>query len=151
MPTYYKLLNADGSPSNGGKGKYSLPKKLDNGEWQPGEWTKKIKCLSLCAQGYHVVEFAHLLEWRGELLCEAEVKGKSVQDERKSAHEQIRLVRVIEAWNQTNLVKFAADCAERVLPIFEKSYPGDDRPRKAIDAARIYPANAATNAAHAAQ
>ena len=32
----------------------------------------------------------------------------------------------------------AADCAERVLPIFEKQYPGDDRPRKAILAARDY-------------
>ena len=33
---------------------------------------------------------------------------------------------------------FAADCAEFVLPIFEKEYPNDDRPRKAIQAARDY-------------
>ena len=33
-------------------------------------------------------------------------------------------------------VKFAADCAERVLPIWEARYPDDDRPRKAIEAAR---------------
>ena len=32
----------------------------------------------------------------------------------------------------------AADFAEMVLPIFEKEYPGDDRPRKAIQAARDY-------------
>ncbi|MEK6236886.1 MAG: TIGR02996 domain-containing protein, partial [Planctomycetales bacterium] len=31
---------------------------------------------------------------------------------------------------------FAADCAERVLPLFEAVYPDDDRPRKAIEAAR---------------
>lgn len=31
---------------------------------------------------------------------------------------------------------FAADCAERVLSIFEERYPTDDRPRKAIEAAR---------------
>lgn len=30
----------------------------------------------------------------------------------------------------------AADIAELVLPIFEKKYPNDDRPRKAIEAAR---------------
>ena len=33
---------------------------------------------------------------------------------------------------------FAADCAELVLPIYEKQYPNDDRPRKAIQAARDY-------------
>ena len=33
---------------------------------------------------------------------------------------------------------FAADCAELVLPIFEKQYPNDDRPRKAIQAVRDY-------------
>jgi len=32
----------------------------------------------------------------------------------------------------------AADFAERVLPIFEAEYPDDDRPRKAIDAARAF-------------
>ena len=33
---------------------------------------------------------------------------------------------------------FAADCAESVLHIYEKQYPNDDRPRKAIQAARDY-------------
>ena len=32
----------------------------------------------------------------------------------------------------------AADIAERVLPIFEKERPNDDRPRKAIEAARKF-------------
>lgn len=31
---------------------------------------------------------------------------------------------------------WAADCAERVLPTFETQHPDDDRPRKAIEAAR---------------
>ena len=33
---------------------------------------------------------------------------------------------------------WAADCAEHVLPYFEKEYPTDDRPRKAIAAARAW-------------
>jgi len=33
---------------------------------------------------------------------------------------------------------FAADCAEMVLPIYEKDYPDDKRPRLAIQAARDY-------------
>jgi len=33
---------------------------------------------------------------------------------------------------------FACDCAEHVLPLFEKEYPGDKRPRQAIEVARQY-------------
>ena len=36
------------------------------------------------------------------------------------------------------LAIWAADCAERVLPFFEKAYPRDDRPRKAIEACRTW-------------
>jgi len=53
-----------------------------------------------------------------------------------------------------NPVLFAADWAEQVLPIFESAYPTDDRPRKAIEAARsgasVLAARAAAFAAHAA-
>ena len=34
------------------------------------------------------------------------------------------------------LAIWAADCANRVLPYFEKEFPEDDRPRKAIEACR---------------
>ena len=37
-----------------------------------------------------------------------------------------------------SLAIWAADCAERALPYFEKRCPEDDRPRKAIDAARAW-------------
>jgi hypothetical protein len=36
------------------------------------------------------------------------------------------------------LVLWAAKCAEHVLPYFEKEYPRDDRPRKAIEAGRAW-------------
>ncbi|OGY91745.1 MAG: hypothetical protein A3B31_01745, partial [Candidatus Komeilibacteria bacterium RIFCSPLOWO2_01_FULL_53_11] len=35
-------------------------------------------------------------------------------------------------------VLWATDCAEHVLSHFEKEYPEDDRPRKAIEAGRIW-------------
>jgi hypothetical protein len=38
--------------------------------------------------------------------------------------------------NQKLLALWAADCAEHVLPYFEKKHPRDERPRKAIEAAR---------------
>ncbi len=40
--------------------------------------------------------------------------------------------------DQRSLANCAADCAERVLPFFEKAYPKDDRPRKAIETCRIW-------------
>jgi hypothetical protein len=38
--------------------------------------------------------------------------------------------------DKPRLVTFAADCAERVLPLFEARYQADARPRRAIEAAR---------------
>ena len=56
------------------------------------------------------------------------------------------------------LAIWAAECAERVLPYFEEEYPKDNRPRKAVEAARAWArgeiavsgARAAAFAAHAA-
>lgn len=64
----------------------------------------------------------------------------------------------LDKGDQRSLALWAADCAEHVLPHFEKKYPGDDRPRKAIEAARAWTrgeirvgeARAAAVAAHAA-
>jgi hypothetical protein len=42
----------------------------------------------------------------------------------------------IDKEDQKLLALWAADCAERVLPYFEKEYPKDKRPRKAIEACR---------------
>jgi hypothetical protein len=39
---------------------------------------------------------------------------------------------------QQLMATWAADCAERVLPLFENAYPADDRPRKAIEACRTW-------------
>lgn len=40
--------------------------------------------------------------------------------------------------DQRSLATWAADCAERVLPLFERAYPEDDRPRRAIEACRAW-------------
>ena len=56
------------------------------------------------------------------------------------------------------LALWAADCAERVLPLFQNAEPEDDRPRNAIEAARAWvrgeltvtKARGAALAAHAA-
>jgi hypothetical protein len=40
--------------------------------------------------------------------------------------------------DQKILALWAADCAGHVLPYFEEKYPGDDRPRKAIETLRVW-------------
>jgi hypothetical protein len=49
-----------------------------------------------------------------------------------------RMIRKKEITNQEHvaLALWAADCAEHVLPYFEKEYPKDKRPRKAISECR---------------
>jgi len=43
-----------------------------------------------------------------------------------------RIVELIKKTNHKILAVWAIDCAERVLPYFEKKYPKDHRPRNAI-------------------
>jgi len=40
--------------------------------------------------------------------------------------------------NKKQVVKYAVFAAEQVIEIYEKKYPEDDRPRKAIEAAKAY-------------
>src|SRR5690606_8878356 len=56
----------------------------------------------------------------------------------KHVFSEARLVRRIDAWNDRTARLFAADCAERVLPVFEARCPGDVRPHRAIDVARAF-------------
>ena len=44
------------------------------------------------------------------------------------------------------LGKWAADCAERALPIYEEYYEGDARPRDAIAGIRVFSDNGKRNA-----
>jgi len=40
--------------------------------------------------------------------------------------------------DQRLMATWAADCAERVLPLFEQAYPEDNRPREAIEVCRLW-------------
>ena len=45
---------------------------------------------------------------------------------------------LVSETDQKTLAIWAADCAERVLPCFEASYPEDTRPRRALEACRAW-------------
>jgi hypothetical protein len=46
------------------------------------------------------------------------------------------MAELVSTTTHKTLAIWAADCTERVLPYFEEKYPGDTRPRKAIEACR---------------
>ena len=50
------------------------------------------------------------------------------------------ILKLLEAGklDKATLALWAADCAERVLPWFEKAFPSDPRPRRAIETGRAY-------------
>jgi hypothetical protein len=51
---------------------------------------------------------------------------------------------LLDATRHRLLARWAADCAEHVLPLFTAKYPEDDRPRRAIEAARAWSRGEAT-------
>ena len=129
----FKVLDLDGS-ARMGNGKWYLPKGK-----RPGKWMPKIEGeLIACQNGYHLCRDEQVLCWLGPALFEAEYRGEMLDHEDKIVVREARLLRRFDRWDERNARLFAADCAEHVLPIFEKKYPKDDRPRKAIEAAREF-------------
>src|SRR5258706_6554862 len=49
-----------------------------------------------------------------------------------------QVTELVSKTNHKTLAIWGCDCAERVLPYFERSYPADDRPRRAIEAGRVW-------------
>ena len=117
----------------------------DEKPWEIGE-TRIIpaaerKAIALCKYGYHFCPtlFDALMYAPGSLACLVEVPGDaqvSKEDFPKGVSYQRMLVKAVRVERELRL--FAADCAERVLHVFERERPNDDRPRKAIQAARDF-------------
>lgn len=133
MTDYYKILHSDGrSPFQ----EYHWP--LPYGD-KPGEWLPHVKNLEECKSGYHVVTAEHILDWLDtDTIFPVEVKGEIIKGYTKCVVQQARLLPAFKTWNKKTRRLFACDCAERVLPLFEKVFPDDDRPRKCIEATRRF-------------
>src|SRR5579885_1423131 len=115
--TLYKILNEDGTPYWGGKGKWHLPKC-----GKPGKWMPPIKDISLCEHGYHVLKPEMLLYWLGPVIFEVEVHGAEIWQDDKGVVEQARLVRKLSAWNEQTARLLACDYAEAVQDVLTGSF-----------------------------
>ena len=150
--TYYKAFREDGRTLHN---RESWP--LPQGD-EPGAWVEAEGDLVPCWNGLHVMREQDLAYWAGPTLFEVEIDGESIEAGDKVVCRRARLTRKVETWDRRTLVAWVCDCTERVLPIFEKKYPEDKRPRNAIEVTRAWVAGKATleevktaaDAAHAA-
>lgn len=104
------------------------------GDWMPaykGELEPWKNAYPLCRGA------AQLRRYLGPEIYLAEVDGDVIEDEHLIHARRARLL-VKTAWNDHSARLFGIDCAERVLPIYEKANPQDDRPRRGLEAARAY-------------
>lgn len=143
---YFKVLNAENRSCNGGNPElvWSLPVQNADGSWTPGAWMPVVEgVLALCANGYHLTDEKHLLGWLNATIYEAEPSTDMVKGDDKIVCRSVRLLKRL-SWDERVARPFACDCAERVLPIYEKDHPDDKRPRHAIEVARLFADGKAT-------
>ena len=103
-------------------------------QWDIGVW-HTTECTELC-HGFNcsrrIVDAIQYVS--GEILAEVEVRGKHFDDKDKSTHAEMRIIKALK-WTQADSVSLAIYAARLVLDVYESAYPGDDRPRIAIEAA----------------
>lgn len=101
------------------------------------KWYKIEEPLILCKRGFHAsVRAINAMSYVNcEVLAKVEVRGKSIKEQDKQCWSEMRLVKKYK-WTKKDSVSLAIYSAELVLENFERKYPNDDRPRKAIEAAK---------------
>ena len=92
----------------------------------------KIKLHSPCKDGWE-----KLLNHLNKTQSDDEVLELRTILESNGLDDTIWALKAVEGKDK-EIRLFAADCAEMVLPIYEKDYPSDSRQRLAIQAARDY-------------
>jgi hypothetical protein len=92
----------------------------------------RIKYHSPCEDGWK-----KLLNYLNKTQSDDEPLELRTILESNGIQDTIWALRAVEGMDK-EIRLFAADCAELVLPIYEKRYPDDNRPRLAIQAARGY-------------
>ena len=115
--------------------------KSDSGDcvWEIGKQKTFKGDLVMCEQGFHCSKtvwqaFSYV---QGEILAQVEVSGTHETQDDKEVWEKMKIVKAYK-WQKQDSVELAIYAAELVISIYEKKYPDDDRPRKAIEAAKKY-------------
>ena len=112
--------------------------------WTVGETRRYRGKIKLCEFGYHsspspvtALEYAS-----GPMLCLVEVSKPTQRDASKQVSTRRRLIKAVNVERELRLL--ACRIAEDVLPLFERQFPNDKRPREAIACARGFAYGKAT-------
>ena len=112
-------------------------------QWTPPEPPKR------CKSGWHLATLAglskHLPTKFPAVLWTAEGRGATDSAIDKVAFESARILAPVGTLTERTAHALACDFAEHVLPIWEARYPGDDRPRVAIETKRRWLAGEASD------
>ena len=124
----YKFLSQDMRSRYGDRPRWSLGVPLTyDGKIRP------------CSSGFHAsldLYSAYRNSPIGDRLFEVEARGVVEGEDGLFAAREMMLVREIDS--ESLSIDYAINCAKHVLRHYEEIYPGDDRPRKAIEAAENY-------------
>ena len=102
-----------------------------------GEWTDTVTDPVLCERGWHACRWEDAVSHIATELWVCELDGTIIEGADKVVAQRLRLIEPV-VFDDRALRLFAADCAEKVLPIFEAAVPGDDRPRNTVEMARRF-------------
>jgi len=105
--------------------------------WKIGKWYETKGNLEMCQTGFHCSEkiFDAFQYVQGEIFAEVEINGKNLKQTDKQCWQKMKIIKAYK-WTKKDSLKLAIFSAESVIDIYEKKYPDDDRPRKAIEAAK---------------
>ena len=125
--------------------------------WKVGTWHNHKGKLDMCTSGLHAsVRAIDAMRYVDcEILALVEVRGKHLKQDDKQCWSEMRVVKAYR-WEKPDSVAMAIYSAELVIGEYEKRYPDDKRPRRAIEAAKAWLENpteenrAAASAAKAA-
>jgi hypothetical protein len=107
----------------------------DVSQWTPGVMLTYNGEVEPGSRGFHASSDLRSAFYNklGDRLFEVEARGVVYGDGGLFAAKEMKLTNEIDL--KPLLVEYAIGCARHVLPNYEKKYPCDDRPRKAIEAA----------------
>jgi immunity protein 5 of polymorphic toxin system len=93
---------------------------------------------------YHLCRIEELVDRIGPAIYEADCREEPVDAATGVVAPGTVLKRRPPLWNRCTTWSFACDCAEHVLALFERAFPYDDRPRRALETTRRHLAGQAT-------
>ena len=108
-------------------------------KWKIGKWCHVGGAIELCKNGFHASPtiLDAMAYVSAGWICRVKVRGNCYMGNDKSAWSDMIIVKRYK-WTKKMSLALAIYAAELVLPIFEKEYPEDMRPRDAIAAAKAY-------------